>query len=63
MTWPPRGRGSPRMDPVSRAPTMIAVTSGSSAMPSAVRITCDTFSGPPSEALVSAEPVMSMIVR
>jgi hypothetical protein len=63
ITCPPRGRGSRRIRPVSLAPTMIAVISGSSAIPSAVSRTCATFSGPASAVLVSADPVMSMIPR
>ena len=63
MTWPPRGRGSPRIDPVSWAPTISAVTTGMSAMPSTVRITCEIFSGHILVVSVRADPVSDMIAR
>ena len=63
ITCPPRGRGSPRTLPVSRAPTMIAVIRGSSAIPSTVSSTWATFSATSSCGLVNADPVMSMTPR
>ena len=63
MTCPSPGLGSLRTLPVSRAPTMIAVTTGSSAIPSAVSRIWATFSAPWSPVLVSADPVRSMIPR
>ena len=63
ITCPSPGLGSPRILPVSRAPTMSAVTTGSSAIPSAVSSTWATFSAPWSPGDVSADPVRSMIPR
>ena len=63
MMWPPGGRGARRTEPVSRAPTMRAVTTGRKARPSKVSSTWETFSTPLSVGLVSAEPVRSISVR
>lgn len=51
------------MVPVSRAPTMRAVTTGMKARPSKVSSTCEIFSTPVSRTPVSADPVRSISVR
>ena len=63
MMCPLAGRGARRTEPVSRAPTTMAVITGMKAMPSTVSITCATFSAGLSCDLVSADPVRSIRVR
>ena len=63
MMCPLAGRGARRTEPVSRAPTTMAVITGMKAMPSTVSITCATFSAAVSCGLVSADPVRSIRVR
>ncbi len=63
MTWPLSGRSLPRTDPVSRAPTTAAVTTGRNAIPSKVSMNWATFSGALSRELVTAAPAASRKVR
>ncbi len=53
----------PTAEPVSRAPTTAAVTSGRNAMPSKVSRNWATFSGVDSDGLVTAVPAASSRVR
>ena len=52
-----------RTEPVSRAPTTMAVITGMKATPSRVSRTCAVFSAPLSIGLVRADPVRSMSAR
>ena len=52
-----------RTEPVSRAPTTMAVITGMKAMPSTVSSTCAVFSAPLLAGFVSADPVRSISIR
>ena len=62
MMCPADGRGARRTEPVSRAPTTMAVITGMKAMPSTVSSTCAAFSAPGTAAPVKADR-QSMTVR
>ena len=63
ITWPLGDGRFSRSEPVSRAPTIRAVTNGTNTIPSKVRMNCATFSGPPRAGSVTAAPAASSMVR